>query len=134
MRFIYGVVMMCAILFLTSCATMPTQQELASADYGRYPDNYEQTIKTYLEPILKDPSSAQYRYLKGPEKKWTRIVTQSNYGYRVCYMINAKNSFGGFTGYKTHYFLIRDGVVVQHVYESGEKYDIMGEAAIDFCK
>lgn len=134
MRFISSAVMMVTILFLTSCASMPTQQELASADYGGYPDNYEQIIKTYLEPLLKDPYSAEYRHLKGPEKQWASIVAQSNYGYGVCYMINAKNSFGGFIGYKTHHFLIHDGVVVQHVYESGEKYDIMGEVARDRCK
>ena len=38
------------LLQLTSCATVPTPQEVASADYGEYPTNYEEVIKGYLQP------------------------------------------------------------------------------------
>ena len=134
MRFMSYAVIMLAMVFLTSCASMPTQQELANADYGAYPDNYEQIIKSYLEQRLKDPYSAEYRHIRGPEKRWARLFAQGNYGYSVCYIINAKNSFGGYMGYKTHNFIIYNGQVVQHVYESCEKYDIMGQAALDRCR
>lgn len=134
MRLMFRAGAISIVLLLMSCASMPTQQELASADYGEYPYSYEQIIKSYLEQRLKDPYSAEYRHIKGPEKRWAGFFGRSNYGYSVCYKINAKNSFGGFTGYKTHNFMIYNSQVVQHIYESGERSDIMGQVALDRCR
>jgi hypothetical protein len=105
------------LLFLLSafilfgCATPPTQQEIASADYGVYPKDYEEIIKSYMNGILKDPMSAQYTFLGAPQIAWTSFGGRK-FGYGTCVRINAKNSFGGYTGNHLSYFLIRNGSVV----------------------
>lgn len=96
---------------LFGCAIPPTQQEIASADYGLYPKDYEEIIKSYMNNILKDPMSAQYTFLGAPQIAWTAYGGKK-FGYGTCVRINAKNSFGGYTGNQLSYFLIRNGSVV----------------------
>ena len=38
---------------------------------------------------------------------------EADYGYSVCSDVNARNSFGGYTGMKTRWFLIRNGTIVR---------------------
>ncbi|MDR5772865.1 MULTISPECIES: hypothetical protein [unclassified Caballeronia] len=47
------------------------------------------------------------------------------YGYLVCTDINAKNSYGGYTGAKRRWFLIRNGAVVRY----GERPMYVGHVA-----
>lgn len=98
-------------LFITGCAIKPTQQELESADYGNYPENYEGIIKSHMNTVLKDPYSAQYRFLNSPRKAWNGWGG-TKFGYVVCVNINAKNGFGGYTGEKLYYFLLKNNVVI----------------------
>jgi len=105
----------CALLIavcsavLIGCMT-PSRSQLATADYGTYPTNYEQTVKNYFENVLKDPDSARYRFgsvqkgwssdgLLGGGKKW--------YGYIV-----EVNGFGGYTGWESYRLLISPGDIV----------------------
>lgn len=60
-----------------------------------------QRYKDRLEAQLKDPSSAQYH----PESRLVRDGDGSAY----CGAINAKNSFGGYVGYR--YFVVTDADV-----------------------
>jgi hypothetical protein len=53
---------------LSACASAPTAEQIASADYGSYPSSYEQTIKQSMLMSLKDPDSAQYQHVKGPSQ------------------------------------------------------------------
>lgn len=89
----------------------PTQQEIESADYGPYPVEYEQIIKNYMQGILKDPSSATYQFLGSPRSGWNGMGGKK-FGYMVCVNINAKNSFGGYTGNRMSYFMIHYGRVI----------------------
>ena len=89
---------------------------LASADYGIYPDNYETIIKSYFQTRLKDPFSAQYQF-RTPFKAFLRNAPvlggdPTIYGYMVYTNVNAKNSYGAYTGWEEYRLLISDGVVV----------------------
>jgi hypothetical protein len=85
-------------------------------DYGKYPTDYEAIVKSWFDTKLKDPDSAKYKSISKPRKEHA-IVNQFRkeavYGYSVCATVNAKNSYGGYTGYTTQWFLIRDGSIVR---------------------
>lgn len=122
------------MVIFVSCATAPTQQELANADYGKYPTNYEDIIRNHMFGLLKDPYSAQYQYAGSPAKGWAYFLMQSDFGYGVCVRINAKNSFGGYMGYNRNFFLIRNDRVIQHYYENvAEKYNVMQGLLDKYC-
>jgi len=38
---------------------------------------------------------------------------QPFFGFSVCAAINAKNSYGGYTGSQMHWFLLRDGKIAR---------------------
>jgi hypothetical protein len=101
-----------AALFVVGCVQPPSTQELASADYGEYPQDYEEIIKRYNLTMLKDPGSAIYEAWRGPSSGWASgIGTGTKYGWRVCVLVNAKNGFGGYTGFEPAGYIIHDGVV-----------------------
>ncbi len=98
-------------LLLISCVP-PTREELAGADYGNYPSNYKETIKSYLNRNLKDPDSAKIEYLNEPRTAWSTWGGGKKFGYAVCANVNSKNSFGGYTGYKIGYYLIKNDTII----------------------
>lgn len=121
------IILCISVLMLTACAATdtpktyglatPNQQEIETADYGLYPDNYKEIIISYMDRILFDPDSAKYEFLDGPEKGWYPgdLVNPPKFGYKVLTLINSKNKFGGYTGNQTHSFLIKDGKVIDHI-------------------
>lgn len=104
---------------LSACALKPSQQEIESADYGPYPSDYENIIKQHMSNRLKDPYSAQYQFLGSPRSGWNSFGGMK-FGYGVCAYINAKNSYGGYTGNKIHFFMINNGYVVKTIPEEGD--------------
>lgn len=96
---------------LAGCTTTPPPEVLAAADYGPYPENFEPIIKAYVAGRLRDPESAQYQFLNVPRKGYWGFGG-AKYGHVVCAKINAKNAFGGYTGARISYFMIRDGRVI----------------------
>ena len=111
------------IFLLYACASTPTEKDLANADYGPYPDNYMQSIKNYGKGFFKDPQSARWNFNYLPRKLWAKYWGGVRYGYGVCTKINTRTSLGVYTGFKTHFFLMKNGRVVQHIYDSGKKED-----------
>lgn len=111
-------------ILLAGCASKPTPQDLASADYGTYPSDYEEIVKKYMDMRLKDPDSARYEFINSPKTGWNSWGGRK-YGYIVCALVNAKNSYGGYTGSQIYYFMIKNGRVI----DSQEKS--MAQA---FCK
>ena len=99
---------------------------MSSADYGPPPSNYETTIKDYLSETLKDPYSADIKYLFEPRKDWTGLGGNKQFGYAVCARVNAKNSFGAYTGFKLAYFLIRHDQVVASTGLGGAQLEDIG--------
>lgn len=119
-----------ALLYLLSCATAPTADEIAAADYGPYPEAYEQIVKTHMGQLLKDPYSAQYEFLNMPTKGWHQFGGRA-FGWVVCANINAKNGFGAYTGAKPYYFLVKSGHVVK---QFGGGSDYTQSLAYNGCK
>lgn len=113
---VFGIISMACLGFLfAGCATAPTQEQINSAYYGDYPNDYETVVKNFMEVRLKDPASATYKFDAIPTKGWAGggLSGPVEYGWRICAYINAKNSFGGYVGAKRHFFLIRDSRVVK---------------------
>lgn len=97
-------------IFCASCAS----RDSGPPDYGSYPDNYEQLIKSHLDHNLKDPDSLKRLNIGPPVEGhyWAGLVNGGNfYGYRSCVSYNAKNSFGGYVGQKTYVYWIKHGRV-----------------------
>ena len=93
-----------------------TDAEIAAADIGSLPEDYQQLIKNHMQQILKDPESARYRFPKAPEKI-AHLKTNPNepfkFYWRINYFVNAKNSYGGYTGEHEYAADIKNGAVVE---------------------
>lgn len=104
------------ILLLSACAGLPTPQEAAKADYGAYPNNYEEIVRAYHRTYLRDPNTAQYSGFSAPTQLWIGDrFSGAKYGYGVCVTYNARNSYGGYVGVRTDAALIRNGVVIDYL-------------------
>lgn len=107
------------MLMISSCTSMPTKDELEGADYGIPPkDNkvgevYEQIIRG----TLIDPSSIQTRNIQQPQKFWTKNGKRLSAFWLICGEVNAKNRFGGYTGFKPEmvWFKTGQGGVLQSI-------------------
>lgn len=99
------------IAVLSGCAAPPSAEEFAKADFGPYPEEWKRIITDYSAARLKDPYSAQYNFLNSPTRGFIGLGG-AKYGWAVCALINAKNSYGGYTGGKLSFFLIRNNVVI----------------------
>ena len=90
-------------LLLVACADLPqptpieiSMSNVRSADYGTYPEHYEQQIHQYLNDTLLDPDSAKIRI--APPRKVFKIYetddrpSQPKYypSLSVCAEVNAK--------------------------------------------
>lgn len=112
-------ILIIALLSLLTACTSAFQKPDASANYGNPPLAYEETIKAYFSNVLKDPESAKYKFgnpvrayannglAYGGKVAWV--------GYMVEVQINAKNSYGGYVGYKPHMVLFTGNAIAQHV-------------------
>ena len=107
-----------SLCLLAACAvTQPSAQvsmkTVRSENYGSYPKNYERQVRQYLNETLLDPGSAKIR-IGTPHKVFqiynplantyppkTPRELKNNQYYVVCAEVNAKNTFGGYTGWQT---------------------------------
>lgn len=106
------------VLLLAGCAAMPTQDEIASLDYGQPISRNDAmaAVKSRASQFLKDPSSAQYdcgNVSTGWVKGRTALGGGMAAGYTMDCAINAKNSFGGYTGAKSYKFIFHDGQIIR---------------------
>lgn len=116
-------------LSLAGCASMPSQEELSNADYGREMSQAEceSVVKSEAEMFLKDADSAKYQFGVCDKRGLQSIPVMhipKQYGYFMPVKINAKNAFGGYTGYKLHHFLMKNGEIIRKVRQDGE-YGLM---------
>ncbi len=110
-------------LAIAGCASAPSADEVRRADYGVYPSAYRDAVKTYYGQVLKDPDSLLIRDYGDPHTFWYGSRFQkARYGYLVCVTYNAKNSYGGYVGYKTDGLFFHDGVIVD-VFQNGLRAD-----------
>ena len=107
-----------AVLLLTGCAyAPPTAQEIAAVGgYGApLTIDWQAAVKTWFFDNLKDPMSAQYVFYKPfPGYVHTAPIEGAKLlvGYKVVVKVNAKNSFGGYIGFRPYVFLFRDNRVI----------------------
>jgi hypothetical protein len=108
------IALLLAMLALSSCASTAVKpEEAAKLNYGAAPAQPEEDAKAYFETRLKDPRSAEYRFKK-PFRGYTREIPISGGGVRTAgwvmiTQVNAKNGFGGYTGWKTYRLFFKDG-------------------------
>lgn len=111
-------VVVLSALCLGGCASAPTQQQIAAADYGR-PMTQSECLSTAEQAIankLKDPSSAQFRgeppCHPGYSNNVPLLGRSAQFGYIQDGEVNGKNGFGGYVGFRPYHVLMRDGAVV----------------------
>ena len=103
-------------LLMFSCAMGPklSVEELRRADFGPYPDNYQEIIKNHFHFKLFDPYSAQYTFGK-PIKRYVR--GGEIFGWAVCGTINAKNRMGGYVGAQQFWVIISHGKIERYFFD-----------------
>lgn len=99
----------------SGCASgPPTAEELATADYGATisQGDAETRARKWLASYLKDPVSAQCEW-QPVQTGWIRTSAFEGgrlmFGYSLNGSINAKNSFGGYVGFRPFSFLFQNG-------------------------
>ena len=88
-----------------------------SASYGVYPENYQTILQDFLKTKFKNSSKVKVEFVSKPEKLAVSTVINDFYGYRICISIldeGKKNAT-----YKNHFFLINNGKVALHLFDSG---------------
>lgn len=106
------------VLALAGCSTTPPVNSsgvrATELDAGPPPTNAEAVIRPYLRSLLKDPGSAQIENVKGPAfltVKSSLLSGSEAYGWGVCFVVNAKNSFGAYVGFRTMTIIWRHGSI-----------------------
>jgi len=107
---------------------------------GPLPENWQQMVKDAITERLKDPDSAQFKFDKEPtlgteaspqpadpmsaECKKLNVEIPArytfSYNWKIEVKVNAKNSFGGYVGYKEYDVRIKTGMVVKVDMSMGE--------------
>ena len=115
---------------LAGCYSLPkptiiTMEQIRNLDYGRYPSDYEQIVKRHLARTLIDPNSLMLDGISKPrkfvrlERTYLPVKTDTPIrdirGYIVCARINAKNRYGGYTGWQEHAYIIYNGQLYENV-------------------
>ncbi len=110
---------MAATIISTGCAPKPpSQTAITNANYGTLPDDYQQQVKKHMSAVLKDPESARYTF-ETPFKGYSQDGSMSStnggviYGYILGVQVNAKNSYGGYTGNQLYVFMFSNGVMYE---------------------
>ena len=89
-----------------------------SASYGVYPENYQTILQDFLKTKFKDSTKVRVEFVSKPEKLAVSTMMDEVYGYRVCLSIldesETKNK-----KYRYHFFLINNGKVALHLFDSG---------------
>jgi hypothetical protein len=116
-------------MFVAGCVSpvvkVPSDEQVGSADYGEKPDmaQVEKNIKAWAIETLKDPSAMQLLDISSSSKEgWLSVCLRPvenecyernfYFGHIVTAKINAKNSHGGYSGYKTYSFLFHGNKIV----------------------
>ena len=108
------------LIISAGCTSAPTQDQLDNADFGPEMTQYlcEAAVTEYIKVVLKDPESASYNRFSRCTKQISWVMSSDNKhsgrvaGYMISFEVNAKNSFGGYTGATAMHALIRGAELV----------------------
>ena len=103
-------------------------QVAADYDFGPPPADPIEAAKLLMPEVLKDPASATYQFsntFKGRCKRG-RLGGAQWIGWAANVSINAKNSFGGYTGYQPYTILFSGGIAVRAI--EGANFGAYGPA------
>lgn len=105
-------------LAVAGCAETATLADRQSADYGREMSQAEcETVaRNNVLPYLKDPQSARITYSecrKSVAHSVPIFGLPKQAGYRIVANVNAKNSFGGYTGAQPWVMWLKDGKAIR---------------------
>lgn len=128
-----NVVIMLFAGLLTACATVPSETDLANADYGDYPENYQQLITEYLNEALLDPESARIEWVGKPHQGHYAYLGKFTFGYIACARVNAKNVYGGYTGAALDSYLIKNGRIVERRAGASDGEGLYDYFNLDIC-
>lgn len=119
---------------LTACtAAHPSATQLAEADIGPMPDqaDSERVAREYLNAVLKDPMSAIVAFSelrRGWYSKGFRW-DPAKLAWRLPAAVNAKNSYGGYTGAKAYNFFFLEGQLVAVQSQDGQGWSVVERGA-----
>lgn len=115
----------CAGLFLSACVPAVETTEVQVVK-GGVPNSTVQTVQGIVREMMKDPESAKFRETATYRTKLGDQI--------VCGEYDAKNSFGGYTGYDQYYFRLRNGAVMaKYVDTSSNEYNEYLKSAKEAC-
>lgn len=116
-KILLAAVLAASSFVIAGCAPKPPSQvAISTANYGTLPTDYQQQIKNHMTSILKDPESARYTF-EPPFKGYSQDGSLSSTGGGVTYgqvvgvQVNAKNSYGGYTGNQLYVFMFSNGIM-----------------------
>lgn len=118
-NFILAASLAFSAFIITGCAPKPPSSvAISTANYGVLPSDYQDQVKQYFNSALKDPESARYTFeptFKGYAQDGSMASTSGGvtYGYVAPVQVNAKNSYGGYTGNKLYVFIFSNGVMYE---------------------
>jgi hypothetical protein len=111
-------------LSFTGCVTAPSPQDdqatLQRFGYGGpIPVDWQDQAKAFVLENLKDPESARFKFNDVPPRQsWVREAPlfgrRFASGWLVSFEVNAKNSYGGYVGFKPYAFIFRDGKIIAY--------------------
>lgn len=101
------------LLFTGGCNHIPpSAEELANANFGSVPGDYQNRIKSEMELSLFDSESARYKFGL-PFKARTCMGGCWQFGHGVFFSVNSKNRYGGYVGYEGYSaFFKPDGTMI----------------------
>lgn len=111
--------LLACIALLATLAGCVTTENISAADYGPAPANAEQQSREWLERVLKDPESARLKFgplVKAVTKDGLVYGGKTHAGWVQIVEVNAKNSYGGYTGYKPYYLFFLGGAITADIY------------------
>ena len=100
MKLVYTVVLAAAV---SGCSSAPTEQEVASADFGLSMSEAEclAVAKSFIRSRMGDPKSVVFDDLKcyrGLEGRVPIARVEATYGYRFAGNVDSKGDIGRYTG------------------------------------
>lgn len=114
---IKGYLSLIALAILAGCSTPPSDlsgRRLSLADAGPPPADQKVVVAAVLRHRLKDFDSAKIEYPTRPRPAVFANTAFNNggAGWEICPLVNAKNSFGAYTGYRPVFIFWNSGQVL----------------------